>query len=100
MLGLVLPPGASGGGVQRLWAEFAQKPLESGRHIQGQTSSGLSQRSSVAQWGCLIFCHLKPEHPLAFLLLPSQPQSRTASGKDLTRKSPEAKAAARMGLQQ
>ena len=71
-----------------------------GQAHPGTKSSGLPQGSSVAQWGRLVLCHLKPERPFAFLLLPSQSRSRTASGRDLTRKSPEAVAAARMGLQQ
>lgn len=29
-------------------------------------SSGLSQRTSAAQWGHLILCHFEPEHPLYF----------------------------------
>lgn len=34
-LGACIPPAASGGGLQKLWAQLAQKPLERDRNIQG-----------------------------------------------------------------
>lgn len=44
-----------------------------GQAHSGTRSSGLSQRTSAAKWGHLVLCHLEPEHPLDFFLLPSQP---------------------------
>lgn len=73
--------------VFRVWGAEAMgsacpKAIGEGQAHAGTKSSGLSQRSWVAQWGCLVLCHLEPERPLAFLLLPSQPQSRTTRGRD------------------